>query len=63
MLEYENLPKLPQVIKELLANEEERNRLGTNARKFAEENFWSWDERIEAEISEVNRLIEQGKRG
>lgn len=57
LLEYEDLPKLPQVIKELLANEEERNRLGTNARKFAEEYFWSWDERIEAEIQAVERLL------
>jgi len=62
LLEYEDLPKLPEVIKELLANEDLRNRLGANARKFAEENFWSWQERMEAEIAEVSRLIEQRKR-
>ncbi len=62
LLEYEELPKLPEVIKELLANEELRNRLGTNARKFAEERFWSWKERLEAEIAEVSRLIEQQKK-
>ena len=59
LLEYEHLPKLPHVIKELLANNELRNRLGANARKFAEEHFWSWEERIEAEVAEVSRLIEQ----
>jgi len=62
LLEYEDLPRLPEVIKELLANGALRNRLGANARKFAEENFWSWDERIEAEVAEVSRLIEQCKK-
>ena len=35
LLEYKDLPKLPQVIKELLEDEEHRNYLGDNARKFA----------------------------
>lgn len=35
LLEYEDLPKLPEVIKELLANKDLRNCLGANARKFA----------------------------
>ena len=61
LLEYEDLSKLPAVIKELLADEEERKRLGTNARKFAKEQFWSWEERMEAEISLVNSLV-KGKR-
>jgi glycosyltransferase involved in cell wall biosynthesis len=62
LLEYEDLPKLPEVIKELLANEDLRSRLGASARKFAEEHFWSWQERIEAEIAEVGQLIEQRKK-
>ncbi len=57
LLEYEDLPRLPEVIKELLANDELRNRLGANARKFAEENFWSWEERMEAEIQAVEALF------
>lgn len=60
LLEYEDLPKLPEVIKELLANEKLRNYLGANARKFAEENFWSWEERINAEVAEVQKLLDQG---
>jgi len=59
LLEYEDLARLPEVIKELLANEELRSRLGTNARKFAEEHFWSWEERIEAEVQEVNALLDR----
>lgn len=59
MLEYEDLPKLADIIKELLADEKLRDQLGANARKFAEENFWSWEDRIEAEVAEVSRLVEQ----
>jgi len=62
LLEYEDLPKLPEVIKNLLANEDLRNRLGANARRFAEENFWSWEKRIEAEVAEVQKLLNQPKR-
>lgn len=63
LLEYGDLPRLPGVIKELLADEKRRERLGANARKFAEEHFWTWDERIEAEVAEVQKLIEQRERG
>lgn len=57
LLEYEELPKLPEVIKELLADEERRERLAANARKFAEEHFWTWEERMEAEIRAVEELL------
>lgn len=59
LLEYKDLPKLSQVIKGLLEDEERRNYLGANARKFAEEHFWSWEERIEAENKEVTSLVER----
>ena len=62
LLEYKELPKLPEVIKELLADDERRKRLGANARKFAEEHFWSWEERMSAEIKEVTKLIEREER-
>lgn len=57
LLEYEDLPKLSQVIKKLLEDEERRNYLGANARKFAEEHFWSWEERMNEEISLVEGLV------
>lgn len=57
LLEYDELPTLPNIIKRLLADEELRNQLGANARKFAEENFWSWDERMEAEVRAVEALL------
>lgn len=56
LLEYEDIPNLPTIIKNLLSDRDFRERLGGNARKFAEEHFWGWEERIEAEIKEVRRL-------
>lgn len=57
LLEYHELPSLPNVIKRLLADEKLRNQLGVNARRFAEENFWSWEERMEAEVQAVEALL------
>lgn len=59
LLEYEDIPNLPTIIKNLLSDRGLRERLGGNARKFAEEHFWSWEERIEAEIREVRMLVEK----
>lgn len=57
LIEYDDFFKLPNVIEWLLDNEELRKRLGSNARKFAEENYWSWEERLNAEVIEVEKLI------
>ena len=57
LLEYEDLPQLAEVIKGLLADEERRKLLGVNARRFAEENFWTWEERIKAELSGIEKLV------
>lgn len=61
LLEYEDLPNLSQVIKELLADEKRRHYLGTNARKFAEEHFWSWEERIKTEVALIASLLKDKK--
>ena len=45
------------MIKELLVDEERRNYLSVNARKFAEEHFWSWEERINAEVTLCASLV------
>jgi glycosyltransferase involved in cell wall biosynthesis len=62
LLEDEDLPHLPQVIGELLVDEERRRRLGNNARKFAEEHFWTWEERMEQEIAAVESLVTRDRR-
>ncbi len=35
----------------------ERGRLAEGARRYAEEHFWTWDERLRAELDEVERLV------
>ena len=59
LLDYEDLPNLPRVINKLLADEYLRLYLGANARKFAKQHFWSWKERLDAEIKEVKKLLRQ----
>lgn len=49
------------MIKELLADKKRRDYLGTNARKFAEEHFWSWEERINAEVTSCSSLLKDKK--
>ncbi len=63
LLEPEDLSSLPQILTELLRDEERRARLGAEARRSAEERFWSWDERMDAEVAEVGRLMEQCEMG
>ncbi len=46
-----------EAIVELLLHDDERARLGRNARRFAEEHFLSWDERLQMEVEEMLRLI------
>jgi len=41
----------------LISNESLRKRLGENAKRFASENFITWDERINMEIEEIRKLI------
>jgi len=61
LLDYKDLSKLPEITKRLLADEKLAQSLGANARKFAEKNFWTWEERINAELSEVNKLFKNDK--
>jgi glycosyltransferase involved in cell wall biosynthesis len=44
-------------LKTLARDAELRRRLGGSARAFAEGNFWSWEERLEAEIDAVEGLV------
>jgi glycosyltransferase involved in cell wall biosynthesis len=52
---------LPQVIKEFLKDKEQRKYLGANARKFAKEHFWSWEERINIEVTLCANLLKDKK--
>lgn len=50
---------IPAAICRLLDNPSERARLAAGAKQYAAENFWTWDERIAAEIHEVTALLPQ----
>lgn len=39
-----------------------RQQLGAAARRYAEEHFWTWEQRLQAELEEVERLVEQSSR-
>jgi len=58
LLKMNQLDILPNIIVELLKNDKKRIELGENAKKFADENLWTWEERINAEISAVSNLLE-----
>jgi len=59
LLDVNSIGELPNVIIKLLKDEKSREKLGTNARKYASEHFQTWDERIKMEI----KLIEDIHRG
>jgi len=47
---------------DLARDPDRRCRLAAGARRFAQENFWTWEERLAAELREVEALVEgQGR--
>lgn len=57
LLNIEELSSLSNVLCDLLQNKNKRIHLGQSARKYSESHFWTWEERIEAEIDSVENLI------
>jgi len=58
LIKKENLPnELSKVIARLLTNDELRKRLEKKARLFAEKHLLSWENRMELEISEVEKIL------
>jgi glycosyltransferase involved in cell wall biosynthesis len=47
---------IARAVIELAANAPERCRLAAGARRYAEEHFWTWEARLQAELDEVERL-------
>jgi glycosyltransferase involved in cell wall biosynthesis len=58
LLSTNEINRIPEKIIQLFDDAEYVGRLGRNAEKYARENFWTWDERLSAELKEVNKLIE-----
>lgn len=57
LLKSDKLERLPYTIIDLLKNDKKRKLFGKKAREFADKNFWTWEERIGAEISAVSNLL------
>lgn len=57
LLDYDSLNDLPEVLDTLINDEKIRCELGNSARKFAEANFWTWENRMNAEIKEISFIL------
>jgi len=57
LLKLVQLKNLPNIIVNLLKDDKKREELGKNAKKFAGKNLWTWNERINSEIKEVENLL------
>ena len=57
MAEPDNLGQIPELICKLYDEPVLRGRLGSNAEIYANENFWTWDERMNFECKEAEKLI------
>lgn len=57
LLEVDQLGQLPDVIVWLLGNQGARRELGSQARSYAERNFWGWNKRMDEEIGQVRLLL------
>ena len=59
LLNYQNLNSLGNVISELAENEKLRKDLGDKAALFAQENFYSWEKRMDVEFEAVSDLTSE----
>lgn len=60
LLEYKDLKDLTRVIIDLLNNDNFREKLGKNARKYALEHFQTWDERVRMEVELIEKVAMEG---
>lgn len=54
-----HLEEIPEHMVNLYNNKQLSMNLGNSARKFAENNFWSWEQRMSEELKAVEGLLEQ----
>lgn len=59
LLDIKSINRIPNYILELLNDREYANELGNNALKFAKENFWTWEERLDEELKVVKKLLDR----
>jgi hypothetical protein len=56
ILGLEQLDMIPDSIVELIQDDNFSKKLGENAKNYASENFWTWRDRMNAELELVNEL-------
>ncbi|MCM1044015.1 MAG: glycosyltransferase family 4 protein [Candidatus Gastranaerophilales bacterium] len=61
LLTTDEVDQIPDKVLELFQDPDYAKRLGDGAKKYAAENFWTWDERLKKELTEVNQLIDAYK--
>jgi glycosyltransferase involved in cell wall biosynthesis len=61
LAEDKNRAQLADAVVCLINDDDKRRDLAKNARRFARDNFTSWDQRIQMELDIINRLIRQGR--
>ena len=57
LLSSGDAPSVARAVVGLGENDAERSRLGVGARRYANEQFWTWEARLQAELEEVERLV------
>jgi glycosyltransferase involved in cell wall biosynthesis len=53
--------RLAELIVTLSANAEQRERLSESAAAYAREHFWTWDQRMAAEVAAVHELADRAR--
>lgn len=61
LIKSDGLGNLADYVVELLKDNGKCERLGKNAKKFAEESFWTWQERMDAEENEIKHILNKWK--
>lgn len=59
MLEPDREDLIPGAMSRLIEDGELRERLSRNARQYAKENLWTWDQRMEAEYKAVTEMADE----
>ncbi len=57
LLDSGGAPSVARAVVGLGENDAERSRLGSGARRYASEQFWTWAARLQVELEEVERLV------
>lgn len=58
ILELSQLDEIPRYVHKIIDNNEYAKMLGNNAKRYAKDHFWSWQDRMKAELALVGNLYD-----